>query len=922
MNHIIVYYATAAFLAVNIFLSIAFIFYRKRRTTDKPKEPYALQKPQTIPTLTALQNKQHITGKANYITYIKLLSSGSKRKRKKAAISLRRFPESAVKNALVYALSRERYNSVKLYIVHALTYIGDPATLPAIIDQLPQAPEFFHTRFQAMLVEQAGALYSFFPVLKDRKEPQIQQLLLELARVYPAKDLSLYVQHLYQQGGPEIARTAFDVLSTTYPSTIDVRRAIGNKDRVIQNKAVAFLARKGQQEDLPIILMLLKTKSLREEAISALDTIVRKSPLLTPTLILRYSVEENQQIKSGILTVLADHIALFLARSELQGTNELREFLQDVYLSGNAAGFINFLISNNNITIENIVVNAIKPILSENRESLKLLSASLPRRIRNKLNIQENEQKKVKRSHKSETGKNIFLIICFLTAFSAIPLLFLVSGAGNFQEYIRFFNYAFGFYTVLLNSTYLVMLAFSSIGIFVQSELWKIKPKDFLYHQKILPSISIIAPAFNEESTIIENANSLLALDYPDYEVIIVNDGSTDRTLEKLVRYFELERKKITCPGSLETQEVLGIYQSPRAPGLVVIDKQNGGKADSLNAGINYSSNEYFASIDADSILEQSALLKIASGILDEENEVVAAGGNILPVNGCTVKRGYIKEKHVPKTFLAKLQTVEYLRSFIAGRVGWSVIKGLTIISGAFGLFKRERVMEFHGYLTSVEQYKKDTVGEDMEIVVRLARRMRDFQRKFRIIYQYNANCWTEVPERFHTLSRQRDRWQRGLIDIIVFHFSIFLNPRHKTRGMISFPYFVLFEIIGPWIELQGFVLFFTAIAFGLMTPGLFLFLFTASVLLGTMTTLTSLLLSEKESGFENQSDEVLILLYAFIEGFGMRQLLSITRIYGFLSSFFKNRGWGQMTRKGFTENNSKAEDQEPSIEYIESPEE
>ena len=220
----------------------------------------------------------------------------------------------------------------------------------------------------------------------------------------------------------------------------------------------------------------------------------------------------------------------------------------------------------------------------------------------------------------------------------------------------------------------------------------------------------------------------------------------------------------------MKTSPLLGIYRNPLLPRLVVVDKVNGGKADSLNAGINIAKKEYFCGIDADSLLEPEALLKVAALTLDHGVETPALGGNIFPINGCDVDRGYLDRISLPKNRLAALQTIEYLRAFMCGRLGWARLNSLLIISGAFGLFRRERVIAVGGYMRAQERYGKGTACEEMELVVRIARLMRKKKQKFRIGYAYNANCWTEVPESIKILKRQRDRWHRGLIDIMFFH--------------------------------------------------------------------------------------------------------------------------------------------------------
>ncbi len=507
--------------------------------------------------------------------------------------------------------------------------------------------------------------------------------------------------------------------------------------------------------------------------------------------------------------------------------------------------------------------------------------------------------------------KGRFLYPLLAAGLFTFPALFLLSFTPEWlssgfwqppilQRFLLRFNYFFGWYSLALNGSYLILLGFSAYGIRRQYRLWRLKSRRLLFKPDILPAITILAPAFNEEGSITESINSLLSLDYPDFEVVVINDGSSDRTLERCIQYFQLERIDKKPRGRLASAPLRGIYHNRRYPRLFVLDKVNGGKADSLNLGINYAEGDFLAGIDSDSLLEPDALLKLTAPFLDEDTEVAATGGNIFPVNGCTVRRGHITAKGVPRSGLARPQTAEYIRAFMAGRVGWSVLRALLIISGAFGLFQRKRVIENHGYLTGREFYHRDTVGEDMELVVRLHQNLTRRGLAFRILYQFNANCWTEVPEAWGALIRQRDRWQRGLIETLHFHRRMILNPRYGSSGVLGFPYYLLFEIVGPLWEVQGYAVFFLALFLGILKLPIILFLLTATILFGILVSLTALLLSEKEIVSFSPRDKARLLAAVLWENAGPRQLISQIRVKGFFSALRNRRGWGTIKRRGF----------------------
>lgn len=407
------------------------------------------------------------------------------------------------------------------------------------------------------------------------------------------------------------------------------------------------------------------------------------------------------------------------------------------------------------------------------------------------------------------------------------------------------------------------------------------------------PAVSVIAPAYNEEATIRESLRSLLLLHYPQFEVIVVNDGSKDGTLEELIAGFQL----LQAPGGYEqpvaTQPVRGVYRSLADPNLVVIDKANGGKADAINAGINAARHPLICVIDADSLLEDDALTRAALPFI-EDPTTLAAGGIVRIANGCTVESGRVLSVGLPASWLARFQVVEYLRAFLSGRVAQSAMNGLLVISGAFGMFRRDAVIEVGGF-------RHDTVGEDMEIVTRLHRWARDAGRPYRIVFQPDPVCWTEVPENRRVLRSQRNRWQRGTLQVLSYHRAMMGRPRYGVVGLLAMPYYLVFEAFGPIIELSGYVVTGVALAFGLLDWRFAQLLFLAAVLYGTLISLAAVLLEEVSfRRYPRLRDLLILASVGIIENFGYRQMTTWWRIRGIVDFFRSRQGWGTMTRKGF----------------------
>jgi cellulose synthase/poly-beta-1,6-N-acetylglucosamine synthase-like glycosyltransferase len=408
----------------------------------------------------------------------------------------------------------------------------------------------------------------------------------------------------------------------------------------------------------------------------------------------------------------------------------------------------------------------------------------------------------------------------------------------------------------------------------------------------LAPPISVLVPAYNEEAGIIESVSSLLALDYPNFEVVVVSDGSSDQTVAQMIKGFDLEQVDRPTPPYVEHEEVTGVYVPKGRLNLILIDKGNGGKADALNAGINFSKYPIVCAIDADSILEQDALVKTAMPFIEDPERVMVSGGLIRVANGCTIESGRMVEAKLPRTSLPMFQVVEYLRAFFGARTGWSAVNGLLIVSGAFGLFRKDAVIAAGGYST-------DTVGEDMELVVKIHRTMREQKRPYRVVYIPDPVCWTETPESMRILRKQRRRWHRGSIEALLMHRKMFMNPRYGVAGMVAMPAVLLFEILGPMIELGGYVFAIYAFATGGIALPVFLLFLSVSVLYGLILSFGAIALEDATFGRHPGWDQLgRILLYAVLENCGYRQISHVWKMEG-IWDVIHGGEWGAMERKG-----------------------
>ncbi|MGG4456304.1 glycosyltransferase family 2 protein [Brevibacillus porteri] len=461
------------------------------------------------------------------------------------------------------------------------------------------------------------------------------------------------------------------------------------------------------------------------------------------------------------------------------------------------------------------------------------------------------------------------------------------------RDFLLYYGVFAVYYVIAINSLYFIIMLFSFksiMGILKSSIYSRFQTLSGSEH---VPPISILVPAYNEELTIIENVRSLLSLNYPRYEVLVVNDGSKDATLQVLINEFSLVYSEhMPVQPLLHTSKIRGVYHNPAFPNLYLIDKENGGKADSLNAGINLSHYPLIASIDADSLLEKDALIRIAKVYMENPDETVAIGGDIRIANGCKIEDGVVKDIRLPDKFLPMMQSVEYLKAFLGGRIGWSAINGLIIVSGAFGVFRKD-------YIIKVGGYREGYPGEDMNIIIKLHKYMLENKLPYRVAFCPDAVCWTQAPDTLKILGSQRRRWGRGnLKNMIEYGRYMAFRPKYKQFGMLTLPFNILFETLNPYFRITGLL---ALIGYTVldMTNGYVLLLYgLLNVLYGVLLGIGSLLLEEIAfRRYPRFRDIVKMLFFTILMFFGYRQIGVIWRFLGHIEYLRNNNSWGTMTR-------------------------
>jgi cellulose synthase/poly-beta-1,6-N-acetylglucosamine synthase-like glycosyltransferase len=461
------------------------------------------------------------------------------------------------------------------------------------------------------------------------------------------------------------------------------------------------------------------------------------------------------------------------------------------------------------------------------------------------------------------------------------------------SELIRDVNFAILVYFLALNSFYALLLVLSIPEIWEQTRLAEDEDFQRLMQSDALPPITILVPAYNEQQTIEASVTSILALHYRNYEVVVVNDGSKDGTLEALRHAFDLYEIPRTYPETIATKPLRAVYRSRARTKLVVIDKENGGKADSLNAAINASRFPLVIAVDADTLIEPDALLRLTRPFL-LGRRITAVGGTVRVANGCVVKHGQVTDARVPRRLIPGVQVVEYLRAFLFGRLGWNRLGGNLIISGAFGLFRKD-------HLLAVGGYNATSIVEDLDLVVRLHRHLQRHQIRYEIPFIPDPVAWTEVPESLRVLARQRGRWQRGLVAAMWQYRGMLFNPRYGRVGVIAVPFYTFGEMLAPLVEVFGYAITIAGLALGVVNVSFALLFLLVAWGYGMLLSLWAVVLEEVSfHRYRRVGDLARLVLFAALENFGYRQCGVWWRLRAFFTLREHRHVWGEMTRRGF----------------------
>lgn len=881
---------------------------RRRTLLDAAAAYYAVCRPDA-PTSARLLGEARASGLLRRLA--RRTRSPSSRRRRESAADLSFFPGEESFAAIARAFAAEKDPVSKLHMGAALLRIGEERALRPLIGSLRGASPWYARKMAGMVSAGLGASCAELEPLVDDPDPNISYLLAVHGGAAVSAPLRAFLLRA-AAGEGDVASAAAKSLAALYPAGLLADAFQFHGDGEIRRIAMRAAAALPSEENLLLMGRHFAAaergdleRRSAEWAAYAAAAMAAKKPELLRTLADEFEGSSGAASKYWAMA-LAFRSEYFILELDGRKRERAERILDAVVGAGFHSEIVAFAARNKDPAVAARLAAFLKAACPAHPELRAELARYAPDCLLETLGLERDRPERGRGKAPREAGRSavlavlgVLVVVAFPAGLFASVLGTAPSLAGAAVSFLKLANRVFVAYSISIAAVFLALLAASARAADAQARSWRLKKRLDLFQEGLLPSVSIIAPAFKEEAGIVQSVYSLLNLEYPDHEVVVVNDGSPDGTLDVLAAEFGLSRIDFPPLGNLPTMPVRGVYRGRRFPRLTVVDKENGGKADSLNAGLNYASKEYFCGIDADSLLDSDALLKAASGCLDDDRYFAAAGGNIVPVNGCLVDRGSLREKRIPDRALARFQAMEYARAFMGGRLGWASIGGLLIISGAFGLFPAGEARAIGGYLTREGRYRRDTVGEDMELVMRLRRSLRERGVPHVAYYSGISDCWTEVPDTMRALFRQRDRWHRGLIEDVYFHRRMILNPRYGTMGLVVLPYYIAFEILGPLLEGLGYVAVALSAAVGALDPSVVAALFVANVLMGVFVSIASLSLAPFDSGYPFKERAKLVGT-AIAENFGFRQFVSLWRCVGYANSVRGPGGWGKQERRGF----------------------
>lgn len=811
-------------------------------------------------------------------------------------------------------LIKEKNYIVKLYIINSLIIQDSHISDRLIYESLIEAPIWYQKRFCKLIMEYKEYFYQSLDSVIDRKEVEIKKAIIYIGSIYYDIRLKKFmleeidsklIKKSYKTSPKKRKNLYFtlECLAVHYHKSLDHERYLESDDINIREIAIKSLEKYGGVYSFDRVMEHVKDKEVLDVVKSSILTLLENDDSLTRHVSQLFIEEQNKGFLDVYAYVLSYKIDYFAHRLVSSERKKMRKIIEKIIFHNYNMGIIDYLNKNKNLEVENEIIDLLNNVFEIDGSTTKDYTLYLDMDLKRKMHLRSEGFYISPYKMKSlSTYKKIFISVLFTFTLLSMPALYFLININN----VRLMSAAeiingimldipvyLGFYYVIINSMYIIMCVISINSSEKQKYMEKVKRKVKVFERALLPSISIIIPISNHKKYLIDGLNGYLNIKYPDYDVILVDDGSDDESFELLSDYYGLYKEDFNIEKLEDYPSIRSIYRSRKNINLVYVDKKRTGKSDCLDLGSILSDKDYVCAADIDGVMDQDYLYKMASRTNDEEEETVAVLGNIVPINDCEKVKGCIYKYNLPRTLIGKLQYIDLFRNYINLKIARGSMNNILMPAGSFCLFKRDKLMDIGGYRGYEFEFKSDTNKEDLDIMYRLIKHMHDNLLPYRISYNSFGNYYRVLPDNILTLRKLRRRWQREYLDAVITHSDMLLNPNYGLTGEFNSVFNLILEVLAPLFEIFALcILIIVAISGKLsLDVGVFVLF---GITLGTIASVLPICMINSESEKSSILDVFKLVLLSVISTFGYMQIVRAFKISDVIGAVRKHDGYYQ----------------------------
>ncbi|MGB3366745.1 MAG: glycosyltransferase [Acidaminobacteraceae bacterium] len=844
----------------------------------------------------------------------KLLNSFSTKRRIKSAVMLGFIGQVESIKLLEEKLIKEKNYIVKLYIINSLIIQESHGSDKFIYESLIESPVWYQKRFRKLIMEYKEYFYQSLDCVIERKEIEIKKAIIYIASIYydirlkefMLKEIDSYLIEKSYKTSPKKRKHLYftlECLAVHYHKCLDHERYLDSDDLNIREIAIKSLEKYGGIYSFNKVMAHVKDKELIDVVKSSLLSLLEHDESLTRYVSQLFVEEQNRQYLDVYAYVLSYKIEYFARRLLSSERKKMRKIIEKIIFHNYNMSIIDYLNKNNNLEIENEIIDLLNDVFEIDGSITKDYTIYLDADIMRKMNLRsEGFFISPYNMESLSLYKKIFIATLFTITVLLMPIIYFLININDvtsltrteiFREIIRDIPIYLGFYYVILNSIYILMCVLSIKSSADQKYMGKLKKKVKVFERALLPSISIIIPISNQKKYLVDGLNGYLNIKYPKYDIILIDDGSTDESFELLSDYFGFYKENFNIEKLEYYPSIRSVYRSRRNSNLVYVDKKRTGKSDCLDLGSILSEHEYVCAADIDGVMDQDFLYKMASRINDDEEETIAVLGNVVPINDCEKIKGCIDHYNLPHKLIAKLQYIDLFRNYINIKIARGYMNSILMPSGSFCLFKRDKLMDVGGYKGYEFEFKDDTNKEDIDLMYRLIKHMYDNLLPYKISYNSYGNYYRVLPENILSLRKLRRRWQREYLDAMITHSDMLLNANYGLNGEFNSILNLILEFVAPLFEIIGLSVFIFTAVNGTLSLDVMIFVI-FGITLGTISSVLPVCMLNTESEKSSIGAVFELFILSIVSTFGYLQIVRALKISDTIGAIKKHDGYYQ----------------------------